>query len=347
MSLNDTTSQLLPPGVINPTTPLAFLPPTLADQYEASRYLYIATLAAWIWDVLSSLPQDYDIYFKARWTLPTVVYFVSRIGTLAYILTSTLFQVAKIADCQALQVGLAWCYVLAVPTTSLLFLIRVRAVFYNVRWVFGLFVFLWLSTLAGSLVVPFAIKGGHIGTTMYCINNEVKSFASAAPVTNTVYSTLVFIAISARIVTNSHHKSRLRAFATADATSSVSRALLQGGQLYYIATVGLNIITVVMVLSPSVPAVFHAMFTIPNVALENAMACHVFRNLRFSADPGKTTHSTNTGSISEAVRSNRHDLEHAGHALSVVRPAVQVEVRTDLHQDFDRDSYGAGKRGDW
>lgn len=29
----------------NPFTPLAFLPPTLASQLEASRYLYIATLS--------------------------------------------------------------------------------------------------------------------------------------------------------------------------------------------------------------------------------------------------------------------------------------------------------------
>lgn len=29
----------------NPFTPLAFLPPTLASQLEASRYLYVATLA--------------------------------------------------------------------------------------------------------------------------------------------------------------------------------------------------------------------------------------------------------------------------------------------------------------
>jgi hypothetical protein len=28
----------------NPFTPLAFLPQTLANQYEASRYLYVATL---------------------------------------------------------------------------------------------------------------------------------------------------------------------------------------------------------------------------------------------------------------------------------------------------------------
>ncbi|KAJ7657757.1 hypothetical protein DFH06DRAFT_453890 [Mycena polygramma] len=36
----------------------------------------------------------------------------------------------------------------------------------------------------------------------------------------------------------------------------------------------------VMVLDQSMPPVFHAMFAIPNIALENAMACRVFRALR-------------------------------------------------------------------
>ncbi|KZV88779.1 hypothetical protein EXIGLDRAFT_797636 [Exidia glandulosa HHB12029] len=266
MSLSNTTS-LLPPGVVNPTTPLAFLPQSIADQYEASRYIYIGAVAAWIWDVLSSLPQDYEIYFKSRWTIPTVTYLLSRLGTFGFIFSSTMFQVAQVADCQALMIGLGWCYVLAVPSTSLLFLFRVRAVFYNERWITVVFFFLWLSTLASAFTVPFAIGGAHIATTKYCIDTAIKSYASAAPITNTAYSSLVFIAISVRIVANSHGQS-------SRARSSVSRALLQGGQLYYLATVGLNIITITLLLTPSVPAVLHAMFTIPNVALENTMACH-------------------------------------------------------------------------
>jgi hypothetical protein len=38
------TNSTLPP-LPNPYTPLAFLPPTLAGQFQASIYLYIASLA--------------------------------------------------------------------------------------------------------------------------------------------------------------------------------------------------------------------------------------------------------------------------------------------------------------
>ncbi|EJD43639.1 hypothetical protein AURDEDRAFT_137862 [Auricularia subglabra TFB-10046 SS5] len=283
MSSNNVT---LPPGIINPTTPLAFLPPTLADQYEASRYLYIATLGVWLWDAMSSAPEEYQLYFKSKWNLATGAYLVSRVGTFAFVLTSTLFQVAAVNDCQALQVGLGWCYFIAVPSTSFLFFLRLRAIFMDSRIVVGFFAFLWFSTLAGSMTVPFAVRGGHIGTTNRCINVEVQSFSSAAPVTNTVHSTLVFIAVSIRLLYTSSSRltdqSRLRSFVMGETSSGsrISRALLQGGQLYYVATVGLNIVTVVMVLAPTVPAVFHAMFTVPNVALENSMACRVFRKLK-------------------------------------------------------------------
>ena len=39
-------STVLPPGIVNPTTNLAFLPAEVADQVEASRYVLVATLAA-------------------------------------------------------------------------------------------------------------------------------------------------------------------------------------------------------------------------------------------------------------------------------------------------------------
>ena len=34
-----------PEAILNPYTPLAFLPPVIANQYEIVGYVYIATLA--------------------------------------------------------------------------------------------------------------------------------------------------------------------------------------------------------------------------------------------------------------------------------------------------------------
>ena len=42
----------------------------------------------------------------------------------------------------------------------------------------------------------------------------------------------------------------------------------------------MNIVAMVLILTPSVPPVLRAMFAIPNAALQNAMACRVYRQLK-------------------------------------------------------------------
>lgn len=45
-------------------------------------------------------------------------------------------------------------------------------------------------------------------------------------------------------------------------------------------TVSMNIVSMVVILTPSVPPIIRAMFTVPNVALQNVMACRVYRLLK-------------------------------------------------------------------
>ncbi|KAL6298479.1 hypothetical protein BKA93DRAFT_744034 [Sparassis latifolia] len=267
--------------MLNPYTPLAWLQPASAVGFEASCYLYVATLSAFIWDWLMAVPDECRILFRRPVRITTVIYCISRVGSFAYILTSTIFQVAPVGSCQALLVSLGWCFTVGVPATSALFYFRVCAVYHNSRFVMAIFGIIWLSILGTSFTVPFAVNGEHIGMTTRCINIGVKPFSSAAVITNTTNDTLVFLAISVRLVSFSMRgntlKDRLISFFGGGGLPKLSKMLLQDGQLYYFATVSLNILTMAMILSPSVSPVFHAMFTIPNVALENAMATRVFR----------------------------------------------------------------------
>ncbi|EJC99632.1 uncharacterized protein FOMMEDRAFT_112698 [Fomitiporia mediterranea MF3/22] len=284
----------------NPETPLAFLPPNIASQLEVSRYIYVASLGAFIWDILSNVPSDYKLLFKHRISLPTVVYFFSRITAFAYVVTSTVFQIGSVGDCQALQVALAVCFVLAVSSTSLLFFFRIRAIFNDEKLVVALFGFLWLCVFAGCMTVPFAIQGTHIGPTVFCVNSNVKPYSSAGIVISAVNDTLVLIAISLRILYNAsiddNVGARVKAFWNGGALPNLSKSILQSGQQYYLITVGGNILTMVMILAPSVAPVYRAMFTIPNVMIENSMACKVFRDIKFGLiEPtGQTTFQRST-----------------------------------------------------
>ncbi|KAG1841865.1 hypothetical protein C8R48DRAFT_619890 [Suillus tomentosus] len=269
----------------NPNTPLAYLTPTLANQFEVSRYIYAVTLGAYIWDIVINLSNDYKLLFRLKVNLPTVVYYLSRVFTLSYILTSFIFQVASVPNCQALQISLGICMALAQSTTAMLFLLRVYAVWYGNKIVRGVFIFLWVAVVIASATVPFGIEGVHIGPTQQCINSQVAGYIESTLIMGLINDSAVVAAISYRIVKNcaagDSFEVRLRTFMGSGSIPQLSKALLQGGQHYYLIAVASNIVMLVLLKDPSVPAVYHGMCSIPAVALINAMACIVFRDIKF------------------------------------------------------------------
>lgn len=148
------------------------------------------------------------------------------------------FAVGVVGNCQSLQVAIGSCFAVAVPATSMLFFLRVRAVFNHNKYIVALFTVLWLATVGGSITVPFAISGGHIGPTDHCINTAVKPFSSAGVIISTVNDTLVFIFISWRLLESAPlegaltHRAKL--FLRGAHLPAFSRTLLQGGQEYYL-----------------------------------------------------------------------------------------------------------------
>jgi hypothetical protein len=61
-----------------------------------------------------------------------------------------------------------------------------------------------------------------------------------------------------------------------------SRPFFQCSDVKNSVTVAWNILTMATILGPtSLPAVYHSMFTVPNVAIGNSMACHVYRDIKF------------------------------------------------------------------
>jgi hypothetical protein len=64
----------------------------------------------------------------------------------------------------------------------------------------------------------------------------VKPYSSAGPIANTIFSTIVFIAISWRLVSMSsgmRGTSRREAFLAGEGSSTIATVLLRDGQMYY------------------------------------------------------------------------------------------------------------------
>ncbi|TDL22010.1 hypothetical protein BD410DRAFT_789098 [Rickenella mellea] len=320
--------------ILNPATALAFLPPDVADQLEISRYVYVATLGAYLWDTLTNLNNDRKLLFnlKCPIRLPTIAYFLSRVATLAFLSSATVFPISAVKSCQTLLVAVGACSAVAIPATSFLFFLRVRAIFNASPWVVRFFAVIWIATLGGSVTVPFAIQGGHIGPTQHCIDTAVKSFSSAGIIILTCNDTMVFLAISWRMLTTARDDSlngKMKSFFSGEGLPHISRILMQGGQLYYMITVGVNIVTMTLILTPSIPPVLHPIVTVPNLAIENMMACRVFRAVKF----GLTT-------LPQATFQKNMQMQQPGHILSSLMyaspppgPPTGRQLRPEQHAD--------------
>ncbi|KAF9044988.1 hypothetical protein BJ165DRAFT_1474706 [Panaeolus papilionaceus] len=315
---NETFSSPLP----NPLTPMAFLPPELANQVTIGIYVLVGGCAVFVWDLVDNLRNDYRLLKDYKFRLPTTIYLVSRLGTLGLVLSGVIFASAAITwDCARFHKIVGAFYPITIPATSLLFFLRLRAVFDRNKIVVTAFGLIWITLFASAISVPFGLIGANIGPTKYCVTASIRKFIVAPTIISFVHDTLVLFAISWRLMSLTHLDQDVRrgvkGMVLGDYLPSFSRALLHGGQQYYTVTVSLNLLTVIMFFVHSVPPTYRLMFTVPNVTLMNIMACRVFRNTKFgliqdssmSTSVLQQTRDTNgaVGSASLPVRFNRDE----------------------------------------
>ena len=141
-------------------------------------------------------------------------------------------------DCEKLEHVITALFPIAIPTSSLLFFFRVRAVFGGNNYVVGFFAILWLAVLGTCITVTRSLTGINIGTTKYCLHFILKNFVSSACIVPLVNDTLIFFAISYRLMRNTHVvydiKTGFRTFLFGDYLPAFSRSLFQDGQMYYL-----------------------------------------------------------------------------------------------------------------
>ena len=206
-------------------------------------------------DVLLSIGDEIRIYRKRAFRIPDALYFLSRImsggfcmssiiisggwsvpqGKIRHIANLVRFSVAPLHSCSQALLVTALFGGFIPPLNSSLFLLRIWGVFYGSKPVISLFSILWLSTFA-SFPSIFAIKSHSIGPTNYCIVQNAPHLVSLAFTVTVVFDTLVFLAITFRIIFDSPvqgWKARLGLFFNGKNIDRISKALLQTGQVYY------------------------------------------------------------------------------------------------------------------
>ncbi|KZP07076.1 hypothetical protein FIBSPDRAFT_965946 [Athelia psychrophila] len=285
-----------PSTLPNPYTPLAFLPPEVADQYQILGYVYVGTLAAYSWDWFISIPEEWRVVKKSGMTRPNVVYAISRLGTMGFLISTVVFTVASVSRCQALLYSLGVFFIISLPSTSLLFFIRLRAVFSHSNVVVYFFGLLWVAVLAVSPLYMVHLQASQIPFTARCNIISAEQYSITPLILASLNDTFIFFAISFRLIATSvdavSFRTGLQAFFRGNGLHSVSKALLQTGQAYYAITIGLALPTIILLLTTSVPPEMHSLLGPSYLALSSAMACRVFRMVILGVFKGNSLSTT-------------------------------------------------------
>ncbi|KZP26776.1 hypothetical protein FIBSPDRAFT_928449 [Athelia psychrophila] len=293
------------------------MPSTSIEDFEFHEQLFayfmIATFTAYAYDWLLSISDEVELIARAGITWSIAVYFVSRISQFIHVLlfalsARTLFLSFDKVDkhgltqpsvlqpkpdnCVFFIAVIGPCCV-ATALTSFLFFLRVRAVYLKSRSITVVFGTLWLITAALLLTAQISLRAVRIHQTQYCTyTGELYIFLVI--VSTFTYDTSIFLAISYRLAVDAvaggtwHY--RLLSMVNGKGLYSLSKSLMKSGQMFYLASIMLFVINMILILSPLVPVGLHYILITAYAAFTNAIACHIFRSvaLRHLDDPQPT-----------------------------------------------------------
>ncbi|KAL4248817.1 hypothetical protein ABKN59_004002 [Abortiporus biennis] len=284
----------------NPFTPLAFLPPDIATQFETTRYIYAATVGALTWDIIASFGDECKMWRFSRFGIMDVVYVLSRMTTYIQVFLSFFNMVHTFDGCQVIVRTITGLSVSVACLNCLLFVFRITAVFNSNKSVVRFFWLLWLSVVGLSIYAATTINtnksnlGLQLGPTVYCVALDVKRITSIGIIAVAAHDTLIWLAISWKLIMDSAdyvstRKAKVNAVLTGAGMGRITRTLFTSAQLYYFVTISTNIATVIIIFLPStlIPKFYQSVPENINVAILNLVACRVYRQLRLGliSDP--------------------------------------------------------------
>ncbi|THV02308.1 hypothetical protein K435DRAFT_565226, partial [Dendrothele bispora CBS 962.96] len=280
----------------NPLTPLALLPPSLAYDVQTTSYILVGIVGMFTWDLLTNLEGDYRLLTKFKVGLPTLTYFLSSIREMKLQRLTLHLEAGATVNCHTTTEFVKAFFFAGIGTTTLLFYLRVRAIYNDNKVVRLLFLFLWLANLCIHSLDFLFVNGVHLGPTDMCIFTDLKRVYAIVTATSIViYDTMVFLAISYRLWRNSvlnmeegvqserglaFDRTRTTSFFSGRGLPAFSKTLLQEGQVYYLISFFAALLVVVMLVLPGISDYYHVIMISPHIALVNSMACRVFRNVK-------------------------------------------------------------------
>ncbi|KAJ7744696.1 hypothetical protein B0H16DRAFT_1727256 [Mycena metata] len=272
------------------------LPPDLQKQIVISAYVFAGSTAVFVWDILNNLRSEYYLFSRHRLNAATVGYFASRIASFVYSAVNTIFRrpAYPLQDCTVAYAAFNVFCPIGVSGTASLFFFRVRAIFDSELLPTIIFGCLWLAVLASSITTTVAVGAIGLGDPTVCVavpRHFPPVLFAFSGIAITVNDTIVFFAISYRLITNFQAEQQapgeqVKVLFSGANLPAFSKSLFMDGQMYYLITVVANIVATVMIFVPVSP-VYHGFLVIPNVTITSIMACRVYRNTKLGITRGR------------------------------------------------------------
>lgn len=161
----------------------------------------------------------------------------------------TILPAIPIENPHALDMAAGFLCVLSMSTASYLFLRRVHAVYAENKYVQRFFSAFWVMSSLAGLTIPLGIQPTFIPGTHYEKDAGLHPYAAIGAFVPLLFDSFVFLAISYRIAsTHSLVDERVSwdTLVSGKALPRLSRAILQGGQQYYLSVLALSVFCILM-----------------------------------------------------------------------------------------------------
>ncbi|KZP05993.1 hypothetical protein FIBSPDRAFT_1053761 [Athelia psychrophila] len=273
----------------------------LPEDAFAANCIGAALLTVLTWDLAICLAEELSVVTICRFSHSIVVYYTSRVGILVMCAMQLVIRNARITNCSVFWNIETTVIIIVSSATSLLFLLRVRAVYEKSTSITVLFGILWTAIPVSSILVGIFGRPQHIPSGL-CVPSEIQIYVSIALWVKAMYDTSVFTAITLRVISYSKvgqapvpKPSRWQSW-RGGGMPRIVRELAHGAHQFYFITIGVTLMGACAILLP-INAIYRMSLTQPALTMESIMACRVFRKLVLSAHRARTKEPETKGRV--------------------------------------------------
>ncbi|KAK7685229.1 hypothetical protein QCA50_011592 [Cerrena zonata] len=251
------------------------------------RYLQCINVTVWTWDALVSLESEIDVFTDRNLKAVDIIYILSRLFTGLAVFSAFSVAVVPLKDCNDMLRAKCWFGAVAANLSTLLFLLRVKSIFFDSKRAKVVFSTLWGVVSISLFLLPFSYTGTTSQPGGLCVISSLSRLGSIPSLTVGVYDLSVFLSISSRIMaldTAISFKERLVNLSKGRNMGQVLKSLVRTGQLYFFPMVGIEVFILAMEFfapfEPFVSFQYQEIAMMTGLVIMNAMTCRVFRLLR-------------------------------------------------------------------